>query len=123
MTRFLTSALFIFLLIQASGQSVRIGILTGYQVTRAAFTSYNGGHYIYGDTTLLDSIEGNRFIETELVSGKVALKINTVSKGKFRSVRIVARKQEGAFTVTSKSPAVRERRYQDAAEVIVNKGK
>jgi len=101
-------------------QQLRIGVLSDYSVKRITF-SYNDGSYsIIGDTTDFGAILPNEYVELSWVNDKVLLKKGTVELGTFAKVFLIQTGLKTSLTLTSKIPAVKQRKYLDDFEISAN---
>ncbi|MCH2224117.1 MAG: SpoIID/LytB domain-containing protein [Crocinitomicaceae bacterium] len=106
-----------------NAQEVSIGVLRDYNVNRVTFSHFKKHYSIYADTSYIGTLEDFSYIEVQLNNGRLLLSCNTVSKGSFKKIRLTTRDQGGAIIVTSKSPIVRQRKYEDNFEVKVVSGR
>lgn len=98
-------------------QQLRIGVLRDHSVKRLAF-SYNDGSYsIYGDTTEFGAILPNEFVEVLWEKDKVILKKGTIELGSFKKVYLVQNNLNTSLVLTSKVPALKQRKYEDDFEI------
>ena len=100
------------------GQEQSIGVLRDYKVKRVTFSHHLGDYDVTADGTSIGSIKEQEFIEIELVGGSLQLKYNTILQGSFSRISIKSQ-ANGTLAITSKTPSVRERKYQDDFEVSV----
>ncbi len=120
--RIVSSILFLMLFFSSFGQEQSIGILRDYKVKRITFSHHLGTYNVQADNSIIGTIESQQFVEVELVGGKLTLKYNTIPQGTFSRISIVAN-GNGTLAIKSKSPAVRERKYQDHIEITVVGGR
>jgi stage II sporulation protein D len=98
-------------------QQLRIGVLRDHNVKRIAF-SYNDGSYsIFGDTTDFGAILPNEFVELLWEKEGVKLKKGTIELGIFKKVYLIQTKLNTSLVLTSKVPAVKQRKYEDDFEI------
>ncbi len=98
-------------------QQLRIGVLRDHNVKRIAF-SYNDGSYsIFGDTTDFGAILPNEFVELLWEKDGVKLKKGTIELGVFKKVYLIQTKLNTSLVLTSKVPAVKQRKYEDDFEI------
>jgi len=108
---------------QAIGQQLQIGVLRDYRVSKIQFSHSEGDYNVLGDGSRIATINADSNVMVQLSSGKVNVSQNSVLRGTFSSVKFVPVKGYGTLALTAKSPAVRQRKYQDAFEVKVVSGK
>lgn len=100
-----------------SAQQLRIGVLRDYSVKRLTF-SYNDGSYsIFGDTTDFGSILPNEYVEVQWSANKIILKKGTIELGIFSKVYLVQNSPGTSLVLTSKTPVVKQRKYEDDFEI------
>lgn len=98
-------------------QQLRIGVLRDHSVKRIAF-SYNDGSYsIFGDTTDFGAILPNEFVELLWEKEGVKLKKGTIELGVFKKVYLIQTKLNTSLVLTSKVPALKQRKYEDDFEI------
>lgn len=114
--------LFLMVFFSSFGQEQSIGVLRNYKVKRVTFSHHLGKYNVQADASIIGTLNSQQFIEIELVGGKLALKYNTISQGKFSRITIVAI-GNGTIAIKSKSPIIRERQYQDHFEISVVNGR
>ena len=97
---------------------MKIGVLRDYKIQRLIFTYNNGSYSIYGDTLYFGSILQNEFIEVSVgTDEKVNLKKGTTDLGNFSKIFVTQNYPNTSIILNSKSPVVKERKYQDDFEV------
>ena len=104
-------------------QSMRIGVLRDYKVSRISFSYDEAVYEVYGDTSYLGKLDKFQFVELQLSGGKIKLEMNTVSKGSFSKIIIRSDSTNSSIALKSKIPSVRERKYEDDFEIKVVKGR
>lgn len=98
---------------------MRIGVFRSYDIQRIDCSYHNGSYMIYGDSIELGAILPNEYVSLRKTSdGKVELKHGVSLKGRFDKVRLVPTKRNLALRLDPKSPAKKQRRYQDQFEIF-----
>lgn len=120
--RRLLSILFLMVFFASFGQEQSIGVLRDYKVTRVTFSQHLGTYSIQADASSIGTLNAQELVEIELLGGKLLLKYNTVSQGKFSRITLVAN-GNGTLAIKSKAPVVRERKYQDHFDISVVGGR
>ncbi len=104
----------------ANAQQMRIGVLTGYSIKRLNI-SYNQGSYsIFADTSYFGSMLPNEFIEVIPSGNLVKLKKGTIELGQFKKVQLIQNSTNTSVNLTSKTPVVKPRKYEDDFEITSN---
>lgn len=111
------SKIFLFLVCLTSfsfSQELKIGVLRAYDVKRVQFSYLEGSYLIQADTNAFGAILPNEFVDLRVTSdNKVELKKGAVLLGRFDSVQLSQTKPNSSIRVLSKSPSVKERKYND----------
>lgn len=103
---------------KAFAQQLRVGVLRDYNVKRIIFSYNQGSYLIYGDTTEFGAILPDEFVDISyLDNDKVVLKKGVEVLGQFEKVVLVETLPNSSITITSKTPAVKERKYQNDFEI------
>ncbi|MFN5149092.1 MAG: SpoIID/LytB domain-containing protein [Flavobacteriia bacterium] len=98
-------------------QQLRIGVLRDHSVKRITF-SYNDGSYsIFGDTSDFGAILPNEFVEFLWEKNGVKLKKGTIELGTFKKVYLIQTQLNTSLVLTSKIPALKQRKYEDDFEI------
>jgi stage II sporulation protein D len=108
------------LLCSAFGQQMRIGVLTGYNIKRLNLAYNQGSYSIVADSSFFGAILPNEFIEVSPVGAKVKLKKGTIDLGQFSKVTLIQNTTNTSLTLTSKTPIVKPRKYEDDFEITSN---
>lgn len=94
-----------------NSQVMNIGILHSYKVNRVQF-SYNKGSYnIVADGSKVGAVNYGGVALINLLDGKLQLNLNGEVLGSFSKIKLTG---NGVLNVTSKSPVVRQRKYQNS---------
>ncbi|MBI2258733.1 MAG: SpoIID/LytB domain-containing protein [Flavobacteriia bacterium] len=104
-------------------QELRIGILRDYAIQRSV-VSYNQGSYsLFGDTLLLDSLFEHQLFEFQTDENSILVKKGVQKIGYFNKVFLIANDSNSSFTIVSKIPQSKERKYKGNLEIFIQKSK
>jgi len=112
----LSQSLFLF------GQQMRIGLLTDYKVKRVAIKSEHGSYDIFGDTSIVSSLNLGRILELSVSDSKVMIHVGGLDTFSVSKVMLIPIKTNSSLILSPKQPALKKRSYEDALEVFVSKG-
>ena len=93
---------------------MQIGIFRDHKIKRINLSQSSGAYEVYGDGSKVADINGNSMLEIQLVSGKLSVRENKVNVGSFAKVKVVPTLGYGSLALNSKSPIVRQRKYEDS---------
>jgi stage II sporulation protein D len=100
-------------------QEVEIGVYRGHVIKKIDFSYHDGSYIIKADTTYLGAILPNEFVTLRLTSDqKIEVFHGVVSKGRFAQVKLIPTQHGSFIRLHPKTPAVKERRYQDGFKII-----
>lgn len=116
--KFFFFSILIILSANVSAQQLRVGILRDYDVQRILFSYNEGSYLIYADSTDFGAILPNEFVDISLGENeKIQLKKGVELLGEFDKITLLETSPNNSITLTSKSPQVKERKYQDDFEI------
>jgi stage II sporulation protein D len=116
--KFIIFSILVLLFGSFSAQQLRVGVLRDYEVQKILFSYNDGSYLIYGDTLDFGAILPNEFVELNfLANEKVQLKKGVELLGEFDKISLVETIPSSSITLTSKSPVVKERKYQNDFEI------
>lgn len=119
MKLFLCSILF-FICGEFFSQQLRVGVLRNYNVQRITFSYHDGSYLIFADSSSFGAILPNEFVDLiRTEDGKIKLKKGVVSLGTYSKVTLLETVPSSSITLNSKTPVVKERRYQNDFEITV----
>ncbi|TNF48526.1 MAG: hypothetical protein EP305_05320, partial [Bacteroidetes bacterium] len=104
----------------ANAQQMRIGVLTGYSIKRLNISYNHGSYSIFADTSYFGSMLPNEFIEVIPSGNLVKLKKGTIELGQFKKVQLIQNSTNTSVNLTSKTPVVKPRKYEDDFEITSN---
>lgn len=99
---------------------MRIGVLRDHSVKRISFAFNDGSYSIFADTTDFGSILPNEFVDLSWEKNKVILKKGTLLLGSFNKVFLIQNKLNTSLVLTSKTPSLKQRKYEDDFEISSN---
>lgn len=99
---------------------MRIGVLRDHSVKRISFAYNDGSYSIFGDSTDFGVILPNEFVEVLWMKNRVILKKGSLLIGDFNKVYLIQNKLNTSLVLTSKVPAVKQRKYEDDFEITSN---
>lgn len=117
--KWLFSAIFLISVFCLSGQQLRIGLFREYNLNRITFSFNDAPYFVYGDSTLLDTIFKNEFIETLKLGKRILLRKGVEDIGDYERVYLIQDSVGSSLTITCKDPSVKQRKYQDDFELFV----
>ncbi|MCE3296588.1 MAG: SpoIID/LytB domain protein [Crocinitomicaceae bacterium] len=93
-------------------------MLRDYDVQRILFSYNDGSYLIFADSLEFGAILPNEFVDIAYLSNdKVQLKKGVELLGQFDKISLIETSPSSSITLTSKSPVVKERKYQSDFEI------
>lgn len=99
-------------------QQMRIGVLTAYKIKQLEFSFDKGEYIVFGDTTILDTIQSNEYVSLVVnEDAKLSVTFKGNNLGIYSKVELLQMKENSNMTLTCKVPMVKARKYQDNFEL------
>ena len=112
--------IFISLLFLGNSQVMNVGVLHAQKVKRVLIKYNKGTYHIKGDGTQISSLTYGKKVEIAFLNNQLQVKVDNVVQGSYDEVAISG---SGSVIMTSLSPSVRERKYEDGFVIKVINGR